>query len=66
MHPWHPQFLRPCIWAIDDGISSMLSDPIQTTDEGFNSMTITLTMAHTTIVDENQLWYSDPPDTFWT
>ena len=54
------------IWAIEDWISSMLSDPIQTADESFDSMTLTLTMARAPIVDEDQLWYSDPPDLFWT
>ena len=42
-------------WAMEDGISSVLSDPIQTTDERFDAMTLTLTMARAPIVDENQL-----------
>ena len=48
---WHADI----IWAIEDGISSILSDPIQTTDERFDLMTLTLTMARAPIVDENQL-----------
>ena len=48
---WHGDNIR----AIDDGISSVLSDPIQTTDDSFDSMTLTLTMARAPIVDENQL-----------
>jgi len=47
---WHPDTIK----VIDDGISSVLSDPIQN-DESFDSMTLTLTMARAPIVDENQL-----------
>ena len=48
---WHADTIR----AIDDEIISVLSDPIQTTDDSFDSMTLTLTMARAPIVDENQL-----------
>lgn len=47
---WHPDTIK----VIDDGIISVLSDPIQN-DESFDSMTLTLTMARAPIVDENQL-----------
>ena len=48
---WHADTIR----AIEDGISSVLSDPIQTIDDSFDSMTLILTMACATIEDENQL-----------
>ena len=48
---WHADTIR----AIDDEIISVLSDPIQTTDDSFDSMTLTLTKARAPIVDENQL-----------
>ena len=47
---WHPDTIK----VIDDGISSVLSDPIQN-DDSFDSMTLNLTMARAPIVDENQL-----------
>ena len=42
------------IKVIDDGVSSVLSDPAQN-DDSFDSMTLTLTMARAPIVNEDQL-----------